>query len=307
MEPVLVIMAAGMGSRYGGLKQIDPVDKEGHLIIDFSIYDAIQAGFKKVIFIIKKEIEEDFKEIIGNRIEKYVEVSYVYQDMENLPAGFHVPEGRVKPWGTGHAVLSCINEIHGPFAVINADDYYGREAFQMIYKELISVKDDEKYRYAMVGYKLENTLTENGHVARGVCSVSQDGMLKEIHERTKIEKRGDGAAFTEDDGATWVTLPENTIVSMNMWGFHKSILTELRDRFSVFLKEAVYKNPLKAEYFLPSVVGDLLKEEKVEVRVLKSKDKWYGVTYKEDKEVVVKAMEALKRKGLYPEHLWRVL
>lgn len=304
MEPVLVIMAAGMGSRYGGLKQIDPIDEQGHLIIDFSIYDAIQAGFKKVIFIIKRELEEDFKEVIGNRMEQYVEVSYVYQDIENLPAGFCVPEGRVKPWGTGHAILSCIDEIDGPFAVINADDYYGREAFQKIYQKLISTKDDEKYRYTMVGYNLENTLTDHGHVARGVCTVSQDGMLEGICERTRIEKRGTGVAFTEDDGATWVSLPNDAVVSMNMWGFHQSILTELQDRFTSFLKKAVGSNPLKAEYFLPSVVGDLLREEKAIVEVLTSKDKWYGVTYKEDKEVVVKAMKELKQRGLYPEYLW---
>lgn len=304
MEPVLVIMAAGMGSRYGGLKQMDPVDPQGHLIIDFSIYDAIKAGFKKVIFIIKKELEKDFKEVIGNRMEQFIDVSYAYQEISNLPEGFQVPDGRVKPWGTGHAILSCIDQIEGPFAVINADDYYGREAFQKIYLQLISTQDDDKYRYTMVGYDLKNTLTDHGHVARGVCTVSADGKLVEICERTHIIKKDNAAAYTEDDGATWIKLSMDSVVSMNMWGFHQSLLVELKDRFVGFLEKEASKNPLKAEYFLPSVVGDLLQEEKATVDVLTSKDKWYGVTYKEDKDVVVNAMEEMKQKGMYPEYLW---
>lgn len=299
-KPVLVIMAAGMGSRYGGLKQIDPVDKNGHIIMDFSIYDAVLAGFEKVIFIIKKENEADFRERIGDRVAKKLQVEYVFQDMHNLPEGYNVPEGREKPWGTGHAVLSCLSVVDGPFAVINADDFYGREAFRVIYDYLISHQDNDKYQYAMVGYYLKNTLTENGHVARGICAVSEEGKLTGITERTRIEKHEDGPAFTEDGGNTWVSLPEDTIVSMNMWGFSESLLVELKERFANFLERNLAKNPLKCEYFLPFVVDELLKEKKAEVTVLKSSDRWYGVTYKEDKPVVVEAIKTLKNAGLYP-------
>lgn len=303
-KPVLVIMAAGMGSRYGGLKQIDPVDEYGNIIIDFSIFDAKQAGFEKVIFIIKKAIETEFKIHIGNRISRYMDVAYVYQEVDKIPEGFEVPEGRVKPWGTAHAVLCCKNLIDGPFAVINADDYYGKEAFHMIYDQLASVEDDDRYQYTMVGYQLYNTLTENGHVARGVCSVDGENHLADIHERTRIEKHGSLAEYTEDDGATWVGLPESTIVSMNMWGFTKSILGELDGRFGAFLEQNLPVNPLKCEYFLPFVVDELLKSGRAEVTVLKSVDRWYGVTYKEDKEMVVKAIKGLKDSGLYPQKLW---
>lgn len=298
-------MAAGMGSRYGGLKQIDPVDEQGNLIIDFSIHDALRAGFKKIIFIIKRQIEADFKERIGDRIAKFAEVEYVYQELECLPEGYRIPEGRIKPWGTGHAVLCCKDVIDGPFAVINADDYYGKEAFRMIYDALAANRDDEKYRYTMVGYTLENTLTDHGHVARGVCAVSEEGELRAIVERTRIEKREALTAYTEDDGNTWVTIPQGSIVSMNMWGFSKSILKELEERFIVFLDTEAGENPLKSEYFLPSVVGALLGEGKASVEVLRSKDKWYGVTYKEDKEVVVDAIRKLKEQGSYPVHLWK--
>ena len=304
-KPVLVVMAAGMGSRYGGLKQIDPIDSEGHIIIDFSIYDAVKAGFEKVVFIIKKENEADFKEAIGDRLSRQIEVAYVYQDLHNLPEGYEVPEGRAKPWGTGHAVLSCIGEVDGPFAVINADDYYGSHAFKMAY-DFLSAGHEESgiYQYMMVGYKLENTLTDNGHVARGVCVTDENDYLVEINERTHIEKRDGGAAYTEDDGATWVEIPEGSTVSMNMWGFSESILKELKDRFAKFLDENLEKNPLKCEYFLPFVVDELLGEKKAVVKVLKSMDKWYGVTYKEDKPVVVAAIQSLKDQGLYPEKLW---
>ena len=303
-KPVLVVMAAGMGSRYGGLKQIDPVDKEGHIIMDFSIYDAVRAGFKKVVFIIKKENEADFKAAIGDRISKIIEVAYVFQDLNNLPEGYSVPEGRVKPWGTGHAILSCLDEVDGPFAVINADDYYGSHAFQMAYDFLSQNEDGDTYSYMMVGYKLENTLTDNGHVARGVCVTDEEGHLVKINERTHIEKREGGAAYTEDDGKTWVEIPEGSTVSMNMWGFSASILKELKDRFSKFLDENLESNPLKCEYFLPFVVDELLTEKKATVKVLKSMDKWYGVTYKEDKPVVVAAIQKLKDEGLYPQKLW---
>jgi bifunctional N-acetylglucosamine-1-phosphate-uridyltransferase/glucosamine-1-phosphate-acetyltransferase GlmU-like protein len=304
-EPVLVIMAAGMGSRYGGLKQIDPVDDQGNLIIDFSIYDAISAGFKKIIFIIKKEIEHDFKEMIGNRIANYVKVEYVYQELNRLPKGYEVPADRKKPWGTGHAILCCMDQIDGPFAVINADDYYGKEAFQLIYDSLTATQDDTCYRYAMVGYTLENTLTDHGHVARGVCEIAADGTLQSIQERTHIEKRGKEAAYTEDDGKTWATIPKESTVSMNMWGFTNSILAELNNRFQNFLDHEAVNNPLKSEYFLPTVVSDLLKEDKATVKVLSSKDKWFGVTYKEDKETVVNAIKEFKKKGIYPEQLWQ--
>ena len=282
-KPILVIMAAGMGSRYGGLKQIDPVDAQGHIIMDFSIYDAKRAGFEEVVFIIKKENEADFRESIGNRMSKIMKVSYVYQELSNLPEGFEVPEGRVKPFGTGHAILSCIDAISGPFAVINADDYYGVHAFQD---------------------KVENTLTENGHVARGVCTTDEQNHLVAIHERTHIEKRGDQTEYTEDDGQTWTVIPEGSLVSMNMWGFSASILKELKERFPVFLKKNLSVNPMKCEYFLPEVVSNLLSEGKATVEVRKSLDKWYGVTYKEDKPFVVAAIQSLKDQDLYPQKLW---
>ena len=301
-QPVLVVMAAGMGSRYGGLKQIDPVDKEGHIIMDFSVYDAVKAGFKKVIFIIKKENEADFKAAIGDRLSKHLDVTYVFQDLKNLPEGYEVPEGRVKPWGTGHAVLSCIDEIDGPFAVINADDYYGANAFRMAYDFLTQNQDEDGiYRYMMVGYKLENTLTENGHVARGVCVTDEEGHLQKIHERTHIERHEGSVAYIEDEGKTWTALPQDSTVSMNMWGFSESILKELKARFPKFLEENLPVNPMKCEYFLPFVVDELLGENKATVKVLKSMDKWYGVTYKEDKPVVVAAIQRMKDEGLYPQ------
>ena len=304
-EPVLVVMAAGMGSRYGGLKQIDPVDQEGHIIMDFSIYDAVRAGFKKVIFIIKKENEQDFRDAIGDRLSDKVEIVYVHQDLNNIPEGFKVPEGRVKPWGTGHAVLSCAEVIDGPFVVINADDYYGTHAFKMAYDFLAQAQEDTvPAQYMMVGYRLENTLTDNGYVSRGVCETDADGYLADINERTHIEKRDGGAAYTEDDGKTWTSLPGDTPVSMNMWGFTGGFMKELVNRFPVFLQKNIPENPLKCEYFLPFVVDELLKEKKVTVKVLTTQDKWYGVTYKEDKPVVVAAIQKLKDQGLYPQGLW---
>lgn len=303
-KPVLVIMAAGMGSRYGGLKQMDPVDDNGHIIMDFSIYDAMRAGFEKAVFIIKKENETLFKECVGDRVAEKMQVEFVFQDIHNLPEGYSAPEGREKPWGTGHAVLSCLSVVDGPFAVINADDYYGKEAFRIIYDFLTSHQDDEKYQYTMVGYYLKNTLTENGHVARGVCTANAEGKLTGITERTRIEKKETGPAYTEDEGKTWTELPEDTIVSMNMWGFTAGILRELNDRFACFLERNLPKNPLKCEYFLPFVVDELLKENKAEVTVLKSPDRWYGVTYKEDKPVVVEAIKNMKAAGLYPEGNW---
>lgn len=303
-KPVLVIMAAGMGSRYGGLKQLDPVDKDGHIIMDFSMYDARRAGFEKVIFIIKKEIEDDFKEAVGNRMAKYMEVEYAFQEVSAIPEGYTVPEGRTKPWGTAHAVLSCIDSINGPFAVINADDYYGAEAFQLIYDYLETHADDEKYRYTMVGYKLGNTVTDNGHVSRGVCETNEAGELTGVQERTKIEKREEGIVYLDDDETTWVPVSSDVTVSMNMWGFTRSFLKEIKDGFPAFLDKGLKENPMKCEYFLPSVVSRLLEEGRASVAVLKSSDKWYGITYKEDKPVVVRAVQNMKDEGLYPEHLW---
>ena len=303
-KPVLVIMAAGMGSRYGGLKQIDPVDDEGHIIMDFSMYDAKRAGFEKVVFIIKHEIEEEFKEHVGKRMEKYMDVAYAYQNIDNIPEGYEVPEGRVKPWGTGHAVLSCINEIDGPFVVINADDYYGRSAFEELYRFLTTHHDDEKYRYAMVGYQLGNTLTDNGSVARGICVTDENGYLQEIAERTKIVKTEDGAAYTEDDGKTWIPVGLKTPVSMNMWAFSPSIINELQNAVDRFFAEEVEKNPLKSECFLPIEVDKLLKAGKATVEVLHSADKWFGVTYKEDKPFVMESIQKLKDAGVYPDVLW---
>ena len=297
-------MAAGMGSRYGGLKQIDPVDQEGHIIMDFSIYDAKRAGFEKVVFIIKKENEADFKEAVGNRIGKVMQVAYVYQELSNIPEGFQVPEGRVKPWGTAHAVLSAIDEIDGPFAVINADDYYGRHAFQTIYDYLTTHEDDDKYRYTMVAYRLKNTVTDNGHVARGICGLNEKKELVSVTERTRIEKRDGGIAYSEDDGESWTPISGDTLVSMNMWGFTRSILDEIQSGFPAFLERGLKENPLKCEYFLPAVVSGLLKEGRAAVKVLESEDKWYGVTYKEDKPVVVAAVQSLKDQGMYPQRLW---
>lgn len=297
-------MAAGMGSRYGGLKQLDPVDEQGHIIMDFSIYDAMEAGFEEVFFIIKRENEAEFHEKIGSRIERHVKVHYVFQELENLPEGFQVPEGRVKPWGTGHAVLSCIYQTEAPIAVINADDYYGKHAFSLIYDYLTTHQDDEKYRYMMVGYELGKTLTENGHVSRGICTMDEEGFLTGICERTHIEK-GDGCARVVeengDEGQTVTELSLTTTVSMNMWGFSNSILDELQLRFPAFLRKGLEENPLKCEYFLPSAVEELLKESKATVKVCKSPDQWYGVTYREDKPVVVDAVKQMKQNGFYPE------
>ncbi len=304
-KATLVIMAAGMGSRYGGLKQIDPVGPNGEIILDFSVYDAVKAGFDKIVFVIKKEIEEDFKNIIGNKLDGIVEVEYAFQDINNLPEGFAVPDGRIKPWGTGHAVLSCKDMIDSNFAVINSDDYYGGETFKLIYNELTREKaESDKYQFCMVGFLVENTLTENGSVARGVCQTNEEGYLTDIVERTKIEKRNGKIAFTED-GENWTDIPEGTTVSMNCWGFTKEMMAELETRFADFLNKNK-DNMLKCEYFIPFVVDDVLKDGKAEVRVLSTKEKWYGVTYKEDRESVVTALREKIADGFYPENLWGV-
>ena len=299
-EPTLVIMAAGMGSRFGGLKQMTPVDEEGHFIIDFSLYDAYQAGFRRVAFIIKREIEQTFRETIGARMEKWFHVDYVYQELDRLPEGFAVPEGRKKPWGTAHAVACCRGVVEGPFAVINSDDFYGRGAYEAIFRFL--TESEAPHHYAMLGYQLRNTVTEFGSVARGVCHV-QDGMLLDITERTKIFKRGQDAAYTED-GETFVPLSGDTQVSMNFWGFTPEILDEIWNAFPAFLAENLPVNPEKCEFYLPTFVGSRLAEKKVSVHVLPCMETWHGVTYKEDLDSVKSAIGALKREGKYPARLW---
>ncbi len=335
-EPVLVILAAGMGSRYGGLKQIDPVDEQGNKIIDFSMFDAVRAGFKKAIFIIKEENLEDFRQSIGDAISGYIDIEYVFQDISMLPEGFSVPEGRVKPWGTAHAVLCCKDVVNSPFAVINADDFYGQEAFKKIYDFLVSPevfegegadrdrseeparglensgyseadKDRDcgsRYNFAMVGYALENTLTENGSVSRGICTTDENGELVDIVERTQIEKRPDGPAYTEN-GKDFIPISGDSIASMNLWGFSEGFIKETGEYFKSFLENEVPTNPLKAEFYLPFVVDRLINEGRARVSVLKSKDKWFGVTYKEDKPFVVESVRKLKEEGVYPEILWK--
>ncbi len=307
MKPILVIMAAGMGSRYGGLKQIDPVDEQGDKIIDFSLFDAKRAGFEKAVFIIKKENEAIFRECITDRLNGAMEVEFAFQELTDIPEGCKVPEGREKPWGTAHAVYAARNAVKGaPFAVINADDYYGVEAFEKLYQFLSTTQDDDKYRYAMVGYRLGNTLTENGSVSRGLCSADENGFLTDIVERTKIIRTNDeaGAAYSEDGGETYIPVSENTTVSMNFWGFTPSLLEELGSAIAEFFETKVPDNPLKAECYLPMEVDRLLKNGKATVNVLTSNDKWFGVTYKEDKPYVQASVQALKDAGVYPEKLW---
>ncbi len=299
-RPALVIMAAGMGSRFGGLKQIEPVDTCGHSIMDFSLFDAHRAGFRDIVFVIKPEMDQLFREKIGTRMEKYFHVHYVYQTTDKLPAGYTVPEGRVKPWGTGHAVLCCREVVHGPFAVINADDFYGPSAFAAIFDYLQANTDPS--RYAMMGYRVGNTVTEHGSVSRGVCRV-ENGMLAGITERAKIYKRGSGAAYTED-GETFVDLPGDTLVSMNMWGFTHEMMEQLNDRFPAFLNEKLPVDPLKCEYFLPFVVDEQIKQGQAGVQVLPCEEVWYGVTYREDLEGVRTAIADMKQKGIYTTQLW---
>ena len=300
-KPVLVVMAAGMGSRYGGLKQIDPIDKEGHIIMDFSIYDAVRAGFEKVVFIIKRENEEAFREAIGDRLSKQIEVAYVFQELTNIPEGYSVPEGRVKPWGTGHAVLSCIDEIDGPFAVINADDYYGKEAFKEAYSYLTNLPSADIMQICMVSFVLKNTLSDNGGVTRGVCEVDGHGMLADIEETHNIEKEDGKAVIHKEDGD--VFLDVDSPVSMNMWGITPEFFEILKTGFDEFL-EKTESTDLKAEYLLPTMIGDLLSDGKLEVKVLQSHDQWFGVTYKEDKESVTVALRGLIEEGVYPSKLF---
>ena len=304
-KPTLIIMAAGMGSRYGGLKQVDRITDTGEIILDFSLYDAMMAGFERVVFVIKEEHRELFRELVDERAGRYMQVEYAYQKLDDIPEGFEIPEGREKPWGTGHAVLACRHLINGPFAVINADDYYGAGGFSDIYEYLTGNRDGEKYSYCMVGYKLENTVTENGHVARGVCDIDENGYLKQVTERTKIMRKEQGISYTEDDGRTWVKLPDDTVVSMNFWGFSHSMMEELEKGMPEFLDTALKNNPIMGEYYLPAAADRLIREGKATVKVLTSHDKWYGVTYKQDREDVKNALESMKDKGFYPEKLWK--
>lgn len=284
----LVVMAAGMGSRFGGLKQIEPIGKNGEILLDYSVYDAVKAGFNKVVFVIKRAIEEEFKAVVGKRIEKMVKTEYVFQETDALPEGFVCPPDRVKPWGTAHAVLCCRGIVKEPFAVINADDYYGKSAFKQTAEFLKNNNSD----YCMTGFRLVNTLTENGYVSRGVCDI-ESGELRSVTERTKIID----CKYTEDDGATWTSLPPDTVVSMNLWGFMPDLFDYALNGFSEFLKENI--NTPKAEYYLPSVVSGLIASGKKRVKVLIAEDKWYGVTYKEDKQMVSAAINKMAENGLY--------
>ena len=307
MKPVLVVMAAGMGSRYGGLKQIDPVGSHGEAILDYSLFDAHEAGFETAVIIIKEAIKKDFMDTVGARLKNCpMEIRYAYQEIHKIPEGFAVPEERVKPWGTSHAVLCAAEQIgDAPFAVINADDYYGKSAFKEIYDFLATVRDTDTYNYCMVGYQLGNTVTDNGSVARGVCQTDDKGYLIRVDERTRIEKFPGGIHYTEDDGATWTDLAPQTPVSMNMWGYTPSFLTQIKAQFPAFLETALATNPLKAEFYLPSMVTQLLNAKKATVKVLRTTDKWYGVTYAADKPQVVAALKAMAEAGQYPDGLWK--
>lgn len=301
-KPVLVVMAAGMGSRYGGLKQIDPVGSHGEAILDYSLFDAHEAGFETAVIIIKEAIRKDFMETVGARLANSpMEIRYAYQELDVLPEGYTVPEGRVKPWGTCHAVLCGADAVDGaPCCVINADDYYGKNAFKVAYDFLTHTEDDSLYRFGMVGYELGKTVTDNGYVSRGVCLSDENGYLTSIVERTRIEKYEGGIHFTEDGGASWTDLPENTIVSMNMFCFTPSFLEETKRNFPAFLDKALAENPLKGEYFLPGLVHDLIKAGKATLKITPTTDTWYGVTYAEDKPFVVGKLREMAEKGLYP-------
>ena len=302
--PVVVIMAAGMGSRYGGLKQIDPVGSQGEAILDYSLYDAYEAGFRTAVIIIKEAICKDFMDTVGARLKNCpMEIRYVYQELDKLPAGYAVPEGRVKPWGTSHAVMCAAEAIDGaPFAVLNADDYYGKAAFQVVYHALISNEDPNKYY--MVGYEVGNTVTDNGGVTRGVCRLDDKGYLAKIVETRGIEKHGDGIRMPYETGG-WVPLDPKTTVSMNLWGFMPGVLDEIQARMPAFLDKALEENPMKGEFLIPTMMEQMIREGNVSVKVLASADRWFGVTYTADKPMVVEALRGLTEAGLYPDGLWK--
>lgn len=302
-QPILVIMAAGIGSRYGGLKQIDPIGPNGEIIIDYSVYDAIKAGFRRLVFIVRQDIREEFSERIGEKLENECDIACVIQRLDDLPRGFEVPPDRSKPWGTAHAVFACRDVIDAPFAVINADDFYGRTSYQMLYNYLLNARDREnQYDYCMVSYHLGSTLTSHGHVARGICSVSDDGYLTEIHERKRIQLFDSKVAYTED-GEHWVTISPDTPVSMNMWGFTPSLIGELEPRFARFLGQM--SDPTKSEYLLPDVVSELIAQKRARVNVLPTTEEWFGVTYQQDRRMVQEKIRRLIENGLYPRDLWK--
>lgn len=303
MKPTLVVMAAGMGSRYGGLKQIDPVGPNGEIIIDYSVYDAIKSDFGKVVFVIKREIEKDFREKVGKNIERKIETEYVFQDETPVPVSLEIPKERVKPWGTAHAVYACRNNVDTPFAIINADDFYGRHSFMMLSDYLKNVNTiDEKFNYCMVGFKLSNTLTENGYVSRGVCKLDTFGYLQSIVEYLHIEKDNDGAKYSIDNGINFNPIDTNTIVSMNAWGVTPSIFGEIENQFTNFV--TINKdNLMKAEFYLPTVVDTLINQNLAKVKVLPCQERWYGVTYKEDKKVVEDAIAMFIKENKYPKNI----
>jgi len=306
-KPVLVVMAAGMGSRFGGLKQIEPVGSQGEALLDYTLYDAYEAGFETAVIIIKKAIEKDFMETVGVRLAKCpLQIRYAYQELDMLPEGFQVPEGRTKPWGTSHAVLCAKEAIDGaPAAVLNADDYYGKSAFRVLYDYLAQAQDGDKYDFSMVGYQLDKTVTDHGSVARGICQVDDNDDLISVVERIRIEKHPGGIHFTEDGGESWTELDPQVTVSMNMWGLTAGFWDELEKTFPIFLEQNLPVNPLKCEFLLPMSVGHLVNQGKANVKVLHSADKWYGVTYAADKPLVVAALQKLTREGKYPDGLWK--
>lgn len=298
-------MAAGIGSRYGGLKQVDPVGPSGEIVIDYSVYDALKAGFDKVVFIIRRDIENIFREKIGRNVEKRVDTAYVFQSLDQIPPGFSIPPGRVKPWGTAQAILAARHEVPGPFAAVNADDFYGRTAFSTLASHMKRVRPaGPTAEYAMIGYVLDNTLSDHGHVARGVCEADANGWLKAIAERLRIQRFPEGPRYTET-GEEWIDLDPGCLVSMNMWGFTPDIFSELETRFPAFL-ESRGMSSLKAEFLIPEVVGDLVREGKARIKILPTREKWFGVTYPEDMPMVRQAVLRLVREGLYPESLWDV-
>lgn len=300
--PALVVLAAGLGSRFGGVKQLSPLGDQGEILLDFSVYDAIAAGFRKIVFVIRQEHEADFERLIGRKIRPLAEVHYVYQSLERLPKGRSLPAGRSKPWGTGHAVLCCQGALAEPFAVINADDYYGREAFGLLYEYLLQAQDGEQYHYAMVGYELGKTLTENGSVSRGICREDGAGHLLQVTEHTKLQREGERVLSFGEGKEEY--FPLDTPVSMNMWAFTPSILEELEGAFERFWEEKLPTNPLKAEFYLPAAVDALVQAGKAQVQLLRSGEQWYGVTYQQDRETVSEALLRMKAQGRYPQRLW---
>lgn len=302
MKPTLVILAAGMGSRYGGLKQIDPIGPSGETILDYSVYDAIRAGFGKVVFIIRKDIEQDFKEVFVEKLQKHIEIDWVFQELDNLPEGHAVPEGRTKPWGTGHALMMVAQKVKEPFAILNADDFYGAEAFKALAEFFASQKQEQKNDYAMVAYELNNTLSDFGSVSRGICQTDDSGWLKSVKERTKIQRSASGIADTEADG-TQFPLEDNALVSMNFWGFTPSIFKHTETQFIDFLNNG--SDHTKSEFYIPFIVDNLIKSGKEKVKVLHNPGQWFGITYQEDKPLVVNKIKELIKRGDYPENLWK--